>query len=136
MAYARRTHQRGPVRKRLSFSGPEVVLLSENRCYPAKYILEGDEFSIWGVVTHSLRSVGQVPGTRMKPESPEERRARTLADWHELINDQDALLADPDTHWSLLSNRANEAYSQGALTAEDLREMLDQADAAYASATG
>lgn len=33
----------------------QVVLLSENPNYPARFIMEGDELLIWGVVKHSIR---------------------------------------------------------------------------------
>ncbi|WP_052469418.1 LexA family protein [Pseudomonas massiliensis] len=45
-----------PVCKRLHRRSGEVALLSENRGYPPRYILDGDELQIWGVVTFSLRS--------------------------------------------------------------------------------
>ncbi len=45
-----------PVCKRLCKRGKEVVLLSDNPKYPARYILEGDELSIWGVITSTVRS--------------------------------------------------------------------------------
>ncbi|WP_419735650.1 LexA family protein [Pseudomonas sp. COR18] len=45
-----------PVCKRLRKQGPEVILMSENPRYPSRYVMEGDELSIWGVVTFSVRS--------------------------------------------------------------------------------
>ena len=45
-----------PICKRLCKRGKEVILLSENPNYPARYILEGDELSIWGVITSTVRS--------------------------------------------------------------------------------
>ena len=36
----------------------EVVLVLDNPKYPSRYILEGDRFEVWGVVTHSIRSHG------------------------------------------------------------------------------
>lgn len=42
--------------KRLCKRGREVVLLSENPKFPARYVLEGDELSIWGVITSTVRS--------------------------------------------------------------------------------
>lgn len=45
-----------PVCKRLCVRGTEVVLLSENPKYPPRYVLEGDELAIWGVITSSVRS--------------------------------------------------------------------------------
>lgn len=45
-----------PVCKRLHQYGGEVALLSENPRFPPRYILDGDELEIWGVVTFSVRS--------------------------------------------------------------------------------
>jgi len=41
--------------KRLTFQAGQVVLCSENPKYPPRYILEGDELLVWGVVTDSIR---------------------------------------------------------------------------------
>ena len=45
-----------PICKRLCKRGAEVILLSENPAYPARYVMEGDELSIWGVITSAVRS--------------------------------------------------------------------------------
>ncbi|UVL97937.1 S24 family peptidase [Pseudomonas atacamensis] len=45
-----------PVCKRLCIRGREIILMSENPKYPPRYVLEGDELAIWGVVTSSVRS--------------------------------------------------------------------------------
>ena len=45
-----------PLCKRLHRFGGQVALRSENPRYPPRYILEGDELTIWGVVTFSVRS--------------------------------------------------------------------------------
>lgn len=45
-----------PMCKRLCVRGREVILLSENPKYPPRYVLEGDELVIWGVITYSVRS--------------------------------------------------------------------------------
>ncbi|MHC8334136.1 LexA family protein [Pseudomonas sp. LB3P25] len=45
-----------PICKRLCKRGTQMILLSENPKYPPRYILEGDELSIWGVITSSVRS--------------------------------------------------------------------------------
>ena len=45
-----------PVCKRLCKRGPNIILISENPGYPPRYILEGDELIIWGVVTFSVRA--------------------------------------------------------------------------------
>ena len=34
----------------------QFILQSENPAYSPRYILENDELTIWGVVTHSLRN--------------------------------------------------------------------------------
>ena len=47
-----------PVCKRLDYAGRQIVLRSENPRYAPRFIMEGDEFSVWGVVTYSLRSHG------------------------------------------------------------------------------
>jgi DNA polymerase V len=39
-----------------SACGKDVILLSENPKYPPRYVLEGDELSIWGVIIGSVRS--------------------------------------------------------------------------------
>lgn len=44
-----------PVCKRLHLKGREVILQSENSAYPARFILEGDDMVIWGVVRYSVR---------------------------------------------------------------------------------
>jgi DNA polymerase V len=44
-----------PLVKYLAFVGRQTVLRSANRKYPDRFIMEGDEFDIWGVVTHSIR---------------------------------------------------------------------------------
>jgi len=45
-----------PMVKRLDFSGDNPVLRSENPRFPPRYVLEGEDFSVWGVVTHSIRA--------------------------------------------------------------------------------
>lgn len=44
-----------PCVKRLAKRGGHFVLESENPKYPPRYIMEGDEFEVWGVVIGSLR---------------------------------------------------------------------------------
>lgn len=43
-----------PVCKRLCLRGSDVVLMSEKPKYPPRYVLEGDELAIWGVITSSV----------------------------------------------------------------------------------
>ncbi|MCX4216791.1 S24 family peptidase [Pseudomonas sp. MCal1] len=45
-----------PLCKRLCIRGKEIILLSENPKYPPRYVLEGDELAIWGVIIGSVRS--------------------------------------------------------------------------------
>ncbi|WP_407309999.1 LexA family protein [Pseudomonas sp. nanlin1] len=45
-----------PVCKRLHKRGNEVILQSANRNFAPRYIMEGDELIIWGVVTFSVRA--------------------------------------------------------------------------------
>ena len=47
-----------PVCKRLCLRGKSVVLQSENPRYPDRHVLEGDELSVWGVITYTVRSHG------------------------------------------------------------------------------
>jgi DNA polymerase V len=44
-----------PVCKRLHMLGNDVMLKSENSQYPPRYVMEGDELVIWGVVKYSVR---------------------------------------------------------------------------------
>lgn len=44
-----------PLVKRLACEGKQVVLRAESPRYAPRYILEGDELSIWGVVRFSVR---------------------------------------------------------------------------------
>ncbi|MCY1449266.1 Protein UmuD [compost metagenome] len=44
-----------PLVKRLASEGRQVVLRAENPRYAPRYILEGDELTIWGVVRFSVR---------------------------------------------------------------------------------
>jgi len=45
-----------PVCKRLCKRESQMILLSENPKYPPRYVLEGDELAIWGVITSTVRS--------------------------------------------------------------------------------
>ncbi|VVP67524.1 Protein UmuD [Pseudomonas fluorescens] len=45
-----------PVCKRLCKRESQMILLSENPKYPPRYVLEGDELAIWGVITHNVHS--------------------------------------------------------------------------------
>ena len=44
-----------PVCKRLHMRNNVFILQSENPKYPARYVMEGDDLVIWGVVKYSVR---------------------------------------------------------------------------------
>jgi DNA polymerase V len=44
-----------PLVRYLAFVSCHTVLRSANRKYLDRFIMEGDDFDIWGVVTHSMR---------------------------------------------------------------------------------
>jgi DNA polymerase V len=46
---------REPVCKLLHRRGREVILRSKNPTYPARFIMDGDEILVWGVVRYSVR---------------------------------------------------------------------------------
>ncbi|MGA5484853.1 LexA family protein [Pseudomonas siliginis] len=48
-----------PVCKRLHMRDSTIILLSANSKYPPRYVMEGDELVIWGVVTYSVRDHGK-----------------------------------------------------------------------------
>jgi len=41
--------------KRMVIRDRQVVLISDNPKFPSRDIMEGDQFEVWGVVTHSIR---------------------------------------------------------------------------------
>lgn len=41
--------------KRLHSRDGQVILMAENPKYPPRYVMEGDELVIWGVVNYSVR---------------------------------------------------------------------------------
>ena len=47
-----------PICKRLCLREKSVILQSENPKYPDRHVLEGDDLSIWGVITYTVRSHG------------------------------------------------------------------------------
>lgn len=61
-----------------------------------------------------------------------DQRAKALADFQEAINDQDTLLADPARHVERLTRQARQYGAQGIIDAEDLRELLEWTDSAFA----
>ena len=48
-----------PVCKRLHMRENTIILLSASSKYPPRYVMEGDELVIWGVVTYSVRDHGK-----------------------------------------------------------------------------
>ncbi len=48
-----------PVCKRLYRRNGVVILQSENPAYPPRYVMEGDDLVIWGVVRYSVRDHAQ-----------------------------------------------------------------------------
>lgn len=50
-----------PMVKRLVYVHGTPVLRSEAKGYPDRFIMEGDDFSVWGVVTHSVHPHGLYP---------------------------------------------------------------------------
>lgn len=48
-----------PVCKRLYRGNGVVILQSENPAYPPRYVMEGDDLVIWGVVRYSVRDHAQ-----------------------------------------------------------------------------
>ena len=48
-----------PVCKRLHMRDNTIILLSANSKYPPRYVMEGDELVISGVVTYSVRDHGK-----------------------------------------------------------------------------
>ncbi|MFS0827577.1 LexA family protein [Pseudomonas phoenicis] len=51
-----------PVCKRMCLESGMVILRSENRKYPSRYIMEGDMFEVWGVVRYSIRDHDRLTG--------------------------------------------------------------------------
>ncbi|MDY7563460.1 hypothetical protein [Pseudomonas sp. AB6] len=64
--------------------------------------------------------------------TPEDRRAKVLADLQEAINDKDALLRNPEAHTGPLTEQVKAAYRQGVIDADDQRGYLEWIDSAQA----
>ncbi|VVO40325.1 Protein UmuD [Pseudomonas fluorescens] len=45
-----------PVCKRLVKECGQIILKSENSKYPSRYMMDGEELLVWGVVIYSVRS--------------------------------------------------------------------------------
>jgi hypothetical protein len=66
--------------------------------------------------------------------NPGELRAEILADFQEALEDVDQIRADPEGFLGPIISGIKSAAEQGHISAEDLREQLEWADAAFASA--
>jgi hypothetical protein len=66
----------------------------------------------------------------MPSQSTADLRDQVLANWQEAINDQEALLRDPTNYVKGLTDQAYQAHARGHIGADDLRELLEWADAA------
>jgi hypothetical protein len=55
-----------------------------------------------------------------------------IAAWRTSVNDREVLLRDPEAYTTALTEQARQAYGQGVITDEDLRELLEWVDSAYA----
>lgn len=62
--------------------------------------------------------------------TPQDARVNMLADWQRWIDDQPALLSNPDAYTQWLTEQANAAQRKGLIDDDDLREMLELVDAA------
>ncbi len=62
----------------------------------------------------------------------QDQRAGFNTVWHTSVEDREALLRDPEAHTTALTEQAQQAFAQGVITDEDLRELLEWVDSAYA----
>lgn len=46
-----------PFVKRFTLENGQIVLRSENKKYAPRYVMEGDQFEVWGVVTGAVRNL-------------------------------------------------------------------------------
>lgn len=68
----------------------------------------------------------------MATEDKQDQRTGFITGWHTLVEDREALLRDPEAHTTELTEKAQQAFAQGVITDEDLRELLEWLDSAYA----
>jgi hypothetical protein len=68
----------------------------------------------------------------MAIEDKQNQEAGFITAWHTAVNDREALLRDPEAHTSALTEQAKQARAQGVISDEDLRELLQWVDSAYA----
>lgn len=63
--------------------------------------------------------------------SQADRRSKSLADWHEAIQNKIELLKDPDAYTGSLIEQARRAKEQGIISDDELRELVELAGAAH-----
>ncbi|OCX17375.1 hypothetical protein [Pseudomonas graminis] len=68
----------------------------------------------------------------MATEDKQDQWAGFITAWHTSVEDRKALLRDPEAHTTALTEQAKQACAQGVITDEDLRELLESVDSAYA----
>lgn len=57
--------------------------------------------------------------------------AASLADWQALYDDKAALVKSPEAQQFALNELAEALRAQGVITADELPDLIEQADAAY-----
>ena len=69
----------------------------------------------------------------MNDENDEQatHKIQALAQWQALLDDEAALLEEPDAQHGLLVEQANELHRLQLIDRHDLSDLLEQADAAY-----
>jgi hypothetical protein len=69
---------------------------------------------------------------RSSSAAAEEKRKEVLARWEAAINDKESLLRAPQQRIDELLVQARQAHSSGIIANDDLAELLEWADAAFA----
>lgn len=67
----------------------------------------------------------------MATDDKQDQETGFIAAWRTSVNDREALLRDPEAHTTALTEQAQQACTQGVITEEDLRELLEWVDSAY-----
>ena len=68
----------------------------------------------------------------MATEDKQDQRTGFTTAWHTSVEDREALLRDPEAYTTALTEQAQQACADGVITDEDLRELLEYVDSAYA----
>jgi hypothetical protein len=68
----------------------------------------------------------------MPTPAAENQRTEALASLRKAIGNRAAMLQNPEDRTRLLSERAEQAFNQGAITSEDRRELLEWIDSGFA----